>query len=151
MDAKHVVLYAIYAEYQRDIPQMERLTAKCLDMDEYIFNIALLKLQTEGLIDGLIVWPSHFWQSPKRIITLDMRLTRAGIEYVERQVGIEPTGFELEKRNTLHAYIRDTFDRPLGVLQEHKKYQWPLLAWITEGASAYSKIRATTDGIHDAE
>ena len=145
IDAKHVVLYAIYAEYQRDIPQMERLSAKCLDMEEGVFNIALLKLQNEGLIDGLIVSPSHFWWSPKEIVKLNMCLTRAGVEYVERQVGIEPTEFELYKRNALHACVRNIFDSPGGPLSEHEKYQWPLLAWIIYGPDAC--VQKMTKGI----
>ena len=131
MDAKHVVLYAIYAEYQNDIPHMEMLSGQRLGMPEGIFNIALLKLQNEGLIDGLIIHPSHLWWSPKEIIMLNLHLTRAGLDYVERQAGIENELCEREKRNALYVYALRQFDFSFS---EHVKYKWPLMAWVSEAA-----------------
>ena len=52
IDAKLFVLYAIYVEYQKDLPDMEAVTAEALGIDEDVFNVAVLKLCNEGYITG---------------------------------------------------------------------------------------------------
>ena len=42
IDAKLLALYAIYVEYQKDLPDMEAVTAEALGIDEDVFNVALL-------------------------------------------------------------------------------------------------------------
>ena len=54
IDTKHQVLYALYSEYQKDIPDMESINAAVLDMEVPVFNAALLKLQNEGYIQGFV-------------------------------------------------------------------------------------------------
>ena len=50
LDSKQEVLYAIYAEYQKDLPDMKNITYQSLDMDLEVFQMALIKLQNEGFI-----------------------------------------------------------------------------------------------------
>lgn len=38
-DTKHQVLFAIYAEYQKDIPDMEKITYRLLEMDSQAFTV----------------------------------------------------------------------------------------------------------------
>lgn len=52
LDSKQKVLMAIYAEYQKDIPDMDLVSFESLDMDSKVFYIALDKLENEGLITG---------------------------------------------------------------------------------------------------
>lgn len=90
LDTKQKVLVAIYAEYQKDIPNMtHNIRAECLGIDEAVFEIALDKLSNEGLITGV-----HFEKIDNEIICIwisDMKMTRDGIEYVETKLGIDKT------------------------------------------------------------
>jgi hypothetical protein len=88
IDAKHKVLYAIYAEYQKDIPDMALITFDALDMESRAYKIALLKLQNEGFIDGLSTFPPHTRMEPKSVVLDSVMLTRFGIEYVEEKLEI---------------------------------------------------------------
>ncbi len=54
MSVKDKVLLAIYDEYQKDIPNMDaNVTWSKLQLNKDEFNIALDKLDKEGLINGL--------------------------------------------------------------------------------------------------
>ena len=50
IDAKLLVLYAIYVEYQKDLPDMHSVSAEALGIDEDVFNVAVLKLCNEGYV-----------------------------------------------------------------------------------------------------
>ena len=39
LDAKHTVLFAVYSEYQKDIPDMTVITPNFLHLDERVFNL----------------------------------------------------------------------------------------------------------------
>jgi hypothetical protein len=103
IDAKHKVLYALYAEYQRDIPDMTRVTHGELNMNEDVFNVALLKLQNEGFIDGHVV-PNISQQrgfAPIRVFRESAIPTRYGIEYVENRLEIDRALTTAEKLRAL--------------------------------------------------
>jgi hypothetical protein len=103
IDAKHVVLFALYAEYQKDIPEMANITSETLNMDARAFNMALLKLQSEGFIDGLQIFPSGTRMLPKTVILDSVLPTRFGVEYVETKLSIEKSKAGPEKLNFLIA------------------------------------------------
>ena len=88
LDAKHQVLYAIYAEYQKDLPDMQAaITFRNLDMDCRVFKAAVEKLQNEGLIQGAAIL-----RGDGKILYInvkDMLPTRTGIEYVEAKMAID--------------------------------------------------------------
>lgn len=91
LDSKQEVLYAIYLEYQKDLPNMKNITFKSLDMDLDVYQMALIKLRNEGLIEGLRVIPPGT-VTPHRIKGLDidnLLPTLRGIEYVEEKLEIE--------------------------------------------------------------
>ena len=44
------VLLAIYKEYKKDLPDMNKINAKVLGLESDVFKIALKKLRTEELI-----------------------------------------------------------------------------------------------------
>jgi hypothetical protein len=100
IDAKHKVLYALYAEYQKDVPDMPSVTFEVLEMESRAYKIALLKLQNEGFIDGFETFPPHTRMEPKAVILDSVMPTRFGIEYVEKKLEIEKslTGHEKLKR-----------------------------------------------------
>ena len=90
IDSKHKVLFAIYAEYQKDIPNMEDVNYNVLDMDSKVFRIALFKLQNEGFIDGLKTHPPNEKNVDriKVIMIKEVMPTRFGIEYVENKLEV---------------------------------------------------------------
>jgi len=88
IDAKHKVLFALYAEYQKDLPDMPAVTFEVLDMDSRVYKVSLLKLQNEGLIDGLITFPPGTRMEPKSVTLDSVLLTRYGINYVEDKLEI---------------------------------------------------------------
>ena len=101
LDAKHEVLFALYAEYLKDLPDMPSITFERLDMDKAVFYMALLKLQTEGFIDGLTTFPPNTRMLP-RAVTLDsVMMTRYGIEYVEQKLELERMSTSQEKLKQL--------------------------------------------------
>jgi hypothetical protein len=101
IDAKHKVLYALYAEYQKDIPDMPAVTFEALEMDSRVYKIALLKLQNEGFIDGLETFPPHTRMEPKAVILDSVMPTRFGIEYVEEKLEISKSLTGREKLSRL--------------------------------------------------
>lgn len=90
IDTKHQVLYALYSEYQKDIPDMESINAAVLDMEVPVFNAALLKLQNEGYIQGIDWRPPETMDARKIISSYrkNIYLIRKGVEYVEKLASI---------------------------------------------------------------
>ena len=91
-DKKTQALLALYIEYQRDLPRMSNVSAAALGMDADVFNISLVKLETEGYITGLKTLAAD----DKRFYSVDISgvmLTRDGIERAERV-------FELEREQS---------------------------------------------------
>ena len=90
IDTKHQVLYALYSEYQKDVPDMETVHAEVLDLKVVVFNAALLKLQNEGYIQGFDWQPPETMDARKIISSYrkNIYLTRKGVEYVEKLASI---------------------------------------------------------------
>lgn len=90
-DIKHQVLYALYSEYQKDVPDMRLVDWHGVGTDELAFNAALLKLQNEGYIQGLITNPPNEMNARKlyAVKREHVFLTGKGVEYVERLADIE--------------------------------------------------------------
>lgn len=91
IDTKHQVLYALYSEYQKDVPDMETVHAEVLDLKVVVFNAALLKLQNEGYIQGFDWQPPETMDARKIISSYrkNIYLTRKGVEYVEKLASID--------------------------------------------------------------
>jgi hypothetical protein len=117
IDAKHKVLYALYAEYQKDIPDMPAITFGLLNMDSRAYKIALLKLQNEGFIDGLETFPPHTRMEPRAVILDAVMPTRFGIEYVEGKL-------EIEKSLTSHEKLR-------RLIEKFGRFGWEVLQSVT--------------------
>ncbi|MBR0220566.1 MAG: hypothetical protein IJQ63_02200, partial [Synergistaceae bacterium] len=101
LDAKHKVLFALYAEYLKDLPDMPSITFERLNMSWDIFYIALLKLQNEGFIDGLKTFPPNTRMLPKAVNLDSVMMTRYGLEYVEQKLEIERMSTSQEKLRQL--------------------------------------------------
>lgn len=116
LDSKQKVLYAIYAEYQKDVPDMKSITFQSLDMDLDVFQMALIKLQNEGLISGLVIIPPTVTPSRIKGMNKDNILpTRYGIEYVENKLDIQKDKSSKEKLSLL----KDRFGKlGWGVLKD---------------------------------
>lgn len=87
LDTKQQVLLAVYIEYQKDLPKMEHINNTDLDLDIDVFNSAVDKLQNEGYITGVYTLNAdndrYYAVSCKNV-----KLTRDGLEYVEKNLGI---------------------------------------------------------------
>ncbi len=102
IDTKQKVLLAIYAEYQRDLPDMENaLRAEILGLSREVFYSALLKLINEGFITGFE--PFYAENVIFDALVQNIMMTRYGIEYVEKKFEIEPTLSGVAKRIRVYS------------------------------------------------
>ena len=118
LDAKHRVLFAIYAEYLKDLPDMPSVTFKRLDMDQAVFYMALLKLQNEGFIDGLKTFPPNTRMLPRSVTLDSVMMTRWGIEYTEQKL-------EIERMNTSQEKLKQ-------LVYKFGKFGWGILQNVAE-------------------
>ncbi|MDB8794300.1 YjcQ family protein [Romboutsia sp. 1001216sp1] len=103
LDTKQKVLIAIYTEYQKDIPEIHsEVRAEKLGIDEEAFDIAIVKLENEGLITDtylnrttISADSKNRWGIGSRLD--DTKMTPWGIEYVETKLGLEKTMSGMEK------------------------------------------------------
>lgn len=86
LDAKMRVLAAIYAEYQKDVPNMWNVNCTSLRMEWNAFRAAIMKLQNEELIRGLATkTPAEVRiGSVEEIDMSDVMPTVDGLKAVER-------------------------------------------------------------------
>lgn len=88
LSSKMQVMVALYAEYQKDLPNMSEVTNKSIMMDVDVFYVALDKLQNEGYITGCEFYSAdgnRFYG----VSTENIRLTRDGINEVEYLMCLE--------------------------------------------------------------
>jgi hypothetical protein len=90
LDAKQKVLIAIYTEYQKDKPNMESISPGSLGIDREIFNIAVDKLDNEGLINGVNIVRAGDSSAPHLVAIDYAKMSSYGIRYVEEKLGIKP-------------------------------------------------------------
>ena len=88
-DIKQQVLQAIYAEYQKELPNMGEITSKKLQIEEQIFLAAVMKLQNEKLIQGVFWSPAETMDIRRvRVLNRDnLFLTKEGVQYMENHSG----------------------------------------------------------------
>lgn len=101
-DTKQKVLIAIYAEYQKDIPEMSKnITTDILGIDFKKWIIALEKLENERLICGTKFADTN--EGPIAAFLDRTKMTPYGIQYVETKLKIEPIKTGKEKIQELAA------------------------------------------------
>lgn len=100
-DTKQQVLLAFYAEYQKDKPVMKNVSAKTLGMGKEIFDIAVDKLQSEGLIKDASIITGGNSPYPRMVFVENVKMTPYGIDYVEKRLSVNPTSSGTEKVKTL--------------------------------------------------
>lgn len=108
LDIKQKVLIAIYSEYQKDLPNINgNVKAKILGIDNNIFNVAIEKLENEGLIAGsdLVKGGSSTIWNTLMVNLTHTKMTSNGISYIEEKLDIEKTltGAEKVKRVSVKA------------------------------------------------
>lgn len=79
------VLIELYKEQQQAAPDMTKVTAALVKLDEKLFMLAVKKLQKQGLISGAVI-ESDETGMPCRVELSGVRLTPGGIAY-ERNLG----------------------------------------------------------------
>lgn len=95
-DAKQKVLVSIYAEYQKDLPDMEKnIKAEIIGLDYKTFLIALDKLENERLITGTRF--ATTLQGPQAAFLHNTKMTPYGLQYVETELNIQPEKTGKEK------------------------------------------------------
>lgn len=95
-DAKQKVLVAIYAEYQKDLPDMNKnIKTDIVGLDYKTFLIALDKLENEGLITGTKF--ATTLDGPQAAFLHNTKMTPYGLNYVETKLNIEPEKTGKEK------------------------------------------------------
>ncbi len=102
-DSKHLVLYALYSEYQKDVPEMETVDHTSVGVDVLTFNAAMLKLQNEGYIQGF-VWRPPDTMDARKILASSRKnvfLTGKGVAYVEQLADIEQSASARQKIKAL--------------------------------------------------
>lgn len=98
LSAKEKLLIAIFIEYQNDIPNMERLNFKELEIEGDVLHSALIKLQNEGLI--------HDFKPVTgggRMISFDKRAlmpTKEGLSWAEELLELTKEQTSIDKLNS---------------------------------------------------
>jgi len=77
------VLMEMRREEQQERPDLTKVTAGLVNMDEKLFMLAVKRLQDRGLIEGAVIEVSETGM-PVSIQLAKARLTNAGIEYEKR-------------------------------------------------------------------
>ncbi len=92
LDTKQKVLIAIYTEYQKDLPNMEKnITPQNLGLDNDVLKMALVKLDNENLINDVKLVYGGNSEIPLIAILDHAKISRYGIEYVEQKLQIDKT------------------------------------------------------------
>ena len=93
LDTKQQVLIAIYTEYQKELPNMKQaITANNLGIENAeVFYVALDKLQNEGFISDVRIIRGDKSPMPVKVLTSFMKMTRNGLDYVEKLLEIDKT------------------------------------------------------------
>jgi len=107
LDAKHSILYAIYTEYQKDIPNMSVITPDTLCLDKQVFNIAILKLENEGYIKDVVVSKELGQVYPREVLLFRTMMTKTGIDYVEQVLTMSPVFTGQERVQLLIKKFRE--------------------------------------------
>lgn len=89
LDTKQKLLLAIYAEYQKDKPQMSNISAQALGIDEEVFVIALEKLKNEELVNEIEFFNTIGVTNIDNIDISNAKMSIRGIEYVENKLKID--------------------------------------------------------------
>lgn len=79
------VLMEFYKEQQQEKPDMTKVTAELVQLNETIYRIAVKKLQDKGYIEGAVITLSETGM-PESVDVKQVKVTPAGIEY-EQHLG----------------------------------------------------------------
>ncbi len=91
LDSKQKVLLAIYAEYQKDKPNMDSVRHEILGLEIDVFKIAVHKLVNDGLINDATLQYGGNDPVPLYVNLKYCNMTNYGIEYVERKLELDKT------------------------------------------------------------
>ena len=79
---KHKLLFAIYSEQHRYLPDMNRITPQSLQMDSAQFKVVVDRLCEECLIKGAVIIGDQNWPIPRAVFLDNVMLTESGMRYV---------------------------------------------------------------------
>lgn len=107
LDAKQRVLTAIYAEHQKEKPDMRMITFRVLGMEDDIFTSTLTELQRKNFIDGFSIDMQKREADLPADSALDaVVITPAGAQYVEKLFDVDTSLPGTEKLNVIAQKLR---------------------------------------------
>jgi hypothetical protein len=119
LDAKMRVLTAIYAEYQKDVPDMSNVNPRALRMDWPAFRAAVMKLQNEELIRGLIIRPPEAQLPDVEYVRMDGVLpTLDGLRAVEHFIETGEADTATERLERLKKAVDDVCETEVRQIAE---------------------------------
>lgn len=110
LDAMHLVLYALYTEYQKDLPDMEAVSSEALGIDDAVFNVAAKKLQNERYITGAEFKYVDQLRYPIFVHMDNVMPTEKALEYVARDLGITERTGEERTRHLIKKFAGYSWD-----------------------------------------
>lgn len=112
IDAKQKVLFAIYMEYQKDNPDMEKnIKADVLGLTMDVYKISLDKLDNENLISGVNFSRGGNGTVPYAAFVKNAKMTAYGNKYIEDKFGITNILSGIEKvKNILEIATQNGWD-----------------------------------------
>lgn len=86
VDARQVVLHGIYAESQKDFPNMDNITHNKLGLGYDAFKLSIAKLQNEGLIRGAYLLYGRKKHVPLSVKIFKVSITAYGINILNQKL-----------------------------------------------------------------
>lgn len=108
LDNKEKVLLALYGMYNMDEPDFAQVNFRTMEMPLNAFNWALMKLQTEGLING-VHWLPPSESRPEKLLAIlrdRLMLTREGVELADELLNTRGAR-QAEKLQKLYDFFKD--------------------------------------------
>jgi hypothetical protein len=91
LDSKQKVLLAIFAEYQKDLPNMDSITSVSLGLEQDVFKVAVEKLINEGMVRDVTIQHGGNDTVPLYVNLRYCKMTSYGIQYVEKKLELDQT------------------------------------------------------------
>lgn len=124
IDAKHKLLYAIYIEYLKDLPDMESVQFNSVGLEWEVYLAALSKLENEEFITPIssrqaeIDYKEFLENDSLQGTLFNFSMTKHGVDYVETQLYIDKYAFAQVKLERLSAVFKELGCDELSKLAE---------------------------------
>jgi hypothetical protein len=105
LDEKIQVLVAIYAEYQKPLPNIPKsINYETVSLDKLVFNSAIASLENEGYINGSVLLGGINLLIPEIVKIKKTGITSKGINFVQEMMGIDEMLNKNQKAEAVKKY-----------------------------------------------